>query len=127
MADRGDSPDAAKLVLTTSVIPGISCGQSINSGPQHFVLNAAIAALNQWLRGGTPPPIAPRLEVNVDIKPSIVRGPNGNALGGVRMPQLDVPIATLSGDGPPGSPMCMLFGTTVPFDEATLTSLYPTH
>ncbi len=127
MTDRGDSPDAAKLVVTTSVIPGTSCADAINSGPQHFVLNAAIAALNKWVRKGVAPPIAPRIETNGDQRVAIARGPNGNALGGIRTPQLDVPIATFSGEAQPGSPMCMLFGKTVPFDTATLASLYPTH
>jgi hypothetical protein len=59
---------------------------------------------------------------------SIARDGYGNALGGVRLPELDVPTATLSGVGnnsvvPPN--FCVLFGTTAPFDAATLQSLYP--
>jgi hypothetical protein len=44
-----------------------------------------------------------------------------------RTPQLDVPIATLSGQGQTGSIICALFGTTAPFDATTLASLYPDH
>ncbi|MBI1784053.1 hypothetical protein HYR69_02830 [Candidatus Sumerlaeota bacterium] len=127
MTDRGDSPDAAKLVLSSNIIPGVACNQTINCGPQHFVLNAAISAMNRWVRDGTPPPSAPRIELTADKKTGIARGPDGNALGGVRTPQLDVPIAAYSGDAQPGSPMCMLFGSTAPFDEAALTALYPAH
>jgi hypothetical protein len=37
-------------------------------------------------------------------------------------------VAALSGNAPAGSSVtCGLFGSTVPFDQATLTSLYPTH
>jgi hypothetical protein len=124
--DLGNSPDAARLVVTSTPVPGFQCAAPINSGPQHFVLNAAIAALNQWVRGGAPPPSAPRLEVTAGPPIAIVRDANGNALGGVRTPQVDVPIATFSGDGK-GSVLCLLFGTTTPFDAATLASLYPDH
>jgi hypothetical protein len=128
--DRGDSPDAAKLVVTTKPVPAfpaLTCKTPINSGPQHFVLNAAIAALNQWVRHGTPPPLAPRLDVVAGASIAIVRDANGNALGGIRTPQVDVPIAALSGEGQTGSILCALFGTTEPFDTTTLTSLYPDH
>ncbi len=51
----------------------------------------------------------------------------GNVLGGIRTPQVDVPIAALSGLGQSGGGFCALFGTTVPFDAGTLASLYPSH
>jgi hypothetical protein len=57
----------------------------------------------------------------------INRDEHGNALGGVRTPLVDVPIATLRGDGNAGASFCFLFGNTVPFDAAKLTALYPTH
>jgi hypothetical protein len=40
---------------------------------------------------------------------------------------VDVPVAKLSGLGQAGTSFCFIFGTTVPFDAAKLTSLYPTH
>jgi hypothetical protein len=127
-ADLGNSPAAADLLITSSPLPGlIDCGAPINSGPQHFVLDAAIAALNRWVRRGTPPPRGPRLEVTAGPPPVIVRDAHGNALGGIRTPEMDVPIATLSGGGQSGSLICLLLGTTVPFDAATLASLYPGH
>ena len=126
--DRGNSPAAAELLVTSSPLPGIiDCGAPINSGPQHFVLNAALHALNRWVRRGTPPPRAPRLEVTAGPPLSITRDAHGNALGGIRTPAVDVPIATLSGEGQTGSVLCLLFGTTSPFDAATLASLYPDH
>jgi len=124
--DLGTSPDAANLVLTTTAAPGVSCDVPINSGPQHFVFNAALAALNRWVRQGTPPPAAPRLTVAAGSPVTLVRDGHGNALGGIRTPQVDVPIATLAGELP-GLSVCSLFGQTVPFDSATLASLYPTH
>lgn len=41
------------------------------------------------------------------------------------VPYVDVPIAKLSGEGQAGSVLCILFGTTTPFDAEKLASLYP--
>jgi hypothetical protein len=128
MTDRGDSPDVAELIVTASPLPGIiECSEPINSGPQHWVLKAAFHALERWVRLGRPPAPAPLIEVTADPAPVIVRDEHGNALGGIRTPQVDSPIATLSGMGQGGGGFCFLFGTTVPFDAATLTELYPSH
>ena len=126
ITDLGDSPDAAQLVITTTAVPGFTCTAPINSGPQHFVLNAALAALQRWVRQGTPPPVAPRLEVSGGTAIQVMRDAHGNALGGIRTPQVDVPIARFSGDGK-GSLLCLLFGTSTPFDRPTLASLYADH
>jgi len=127
-ADTGTSPAAAELTVTSSPVPPfIRCGAPVNSGPQHFVLNAALEALDRWVRHGKPPPRAPRLEIAPGPPVTIMRDAYGNALGGIRTPQVDVPIATLSGQGQTGTILCVLFGTTVPFDAATLASLYPSH
>ena len=49
----------------------------------------------------------------------------GNATGGIRTPWVDAPTAVLSGLGQTGVDFAVLFGRTVPFDEATLAALYP--
>ena len=124
LTDRGGSPDVAEIVITTRPQPfAPACGAPINSGPHHWVLKAAVDALNRWVREGVPPPIAPRLEVAGN---RLVRDEHGNAVGGIRTPQVDVPIATLSGEGQAGSLFCLLFGTTVPFSAEKLAALYPT-
>jgi hypothetical protein len=128
MTDQGDSPGVAELIVTASPLPGIiECSDPINSGPHHWVLKAAFHALERWVRLGQPPPPAPLIDVTADPNPVIQRDEHGNALGGIRTPQVDVPIATLSGEGQGGGGFCFLFGTTVPFDAATLAELYPSH
>jgi hypothetical protein len=112
----------------TSIFGVIQCSSAINQGPQHYVVSAAVRKLHRWartnmVRGGH----APRLEVAAGPPPVIQRDAHGNALGGIRTAQVDVPIATLSGLGQTGASFCLLFGTTVPFDDATLASLYPSH
>jgi len=78
------------------------------------------------VRRGRPPRSAPRLEVSAGPPVAIQKDEHGNALGGVRTPQVDVPIATFTGEQA-GPIICRLFGTTTPFDGAELASLYPSH
>lgn len=126
--DLGDSPDVAAVVFgMTDVYGGIlQCDQPINSGPQHYVLNAAFKKLIRWVRTGRAPASAPRLIVTPGAPATINVDEHGNALGGVRTPWVDTPIATFGG-AQAGSLLCTIFGTTTPFDAAKLASLYPTH
>ena len=95
------------------------------------VLDAAYGHLVRWIRGGEPPPSAPRIElaaVNAATAASpalAARDARGNALGGIRLPDHAVPIATNTGVNS-GSGFCVLFGSHEPFDAATLRALYPT-
>jgi hypothetical protein len=125
--DKGKDPAAANLVITSSPLGVFVCPQPINSGPQHFVLNAAIRAFVRWVRRGTPPPIAPRLDVVEMPSPHFQVDANGNATGGIRTPHVDAPLAILSGGGQTGGIACLLFGTTALFDAPTLQTLYPKH
>ncbi|WP_405717758.1 alpha/beta hydrolase domain-containing protein [Streptomyces sp. NBC_01537] len=107
--------------------PVFTCSTPINAGQAHYVLEAAVHALNRWATTGVAPAPAPRLEVTSDSPPSFVLDANGNVKGGIRTPSVDAPVATLSGLGQEGSQFCFLFGTTVPFDAVKLAALYPTH
>ncbi|MFN8542782.1 MAG: alpha/beta hydrolase domain-containing protein [Candidatus Binatia bacterium] len=129
MTDPGPAArDTTYLPPNASPIPGIiTCASPVNAGPHHYVLSAAIRALDRWVRSGRPPRTAPRLVMSDSATPAFVLDARGNVRGGIRTPQLDVPVATLSGLGQAGGGFCGLFGTTLPFDAATLESLYPTH
>jgi hypothetical protein len=128
MTDLGKSPDAAAVVVDMTEAAGglIRCNTPINSGPQHYVLNAALHALIRWVRTGKAPRPAPRLEASAGPPVAIARDEHGNALGGIRTPWVDAPIATFTGEQS-GSLLCRLFGTTTPFDAAKRAALYPTH
>jgi hypothetical protein len=107
-----------------------SCPGRLNEGPHHQTLRAALHHLVAWATTGEPPSVAPRMEVIAERghQATIERDEHGNALGGIRTPLVDVPIAALSGEPAPDSPpLCAGFGTTVPFDAATLARLYPDH
>ena len=87
----------------------------MNSGPQNHIMNAALRYLDRWVADGTLPPTAAPIET---ADGAIVRDGDGNAVGGLRTPHLDVPIATLTGEG------LSVVGQTLPFDEATLAARY---
>lgn len=99
-----------------------------NDGPQYQVIRAALHSLNAWIKDGTEPAIGQVLETDASGKS--LRDEHGNALGGVRSPDVDVPNRTLSGDpagAGGGSLFCFLFGSVTPFTPEKLKSLYPTH
>jgi hypothetical protein len=124
--DRGDDPAVADVIETAAASPPfIICDTPINDGPAHWVVKAAIAALDRWIRTGEAAPPAPLLSLNGDGT-AFARDRFGNAIGGVRTPYLDAPVATLTGKEQTGSSFCRLFGTTALFDQATLSELYPT-
>jgi hypothetical protein len=106
--------------------PPLGCAQRINSAPQRYVVDTAMHDLARWASGGRPPPRAPRINVTPGPPPTIERDEFGNALGGIRLPQLEAPTATLSGEPGGGPGFCSLFGYTAAFDAARLSSLYPT-
>ena len=116
----------AAMLSPPAGTPGFSCGRPINTGEGHYVVDAAVYALNRWAATGIPPARAPRLQVTA-AGTGFVLDANGNARGGVRTPAVEVPVATLSGLGQSGASFCFLFGTTVPLSAARLAALYPSH
>jgi hypothetical protein len=115
----------ADRYMAAIVADAMDCGGPINEGPHHFVAKAALRALDDWVRTGTPPPSTDRLEV--DDTPALRRDDDGIALGGIRTPQVDVPLATLSGDArSSASLMCLLFGSTTPLSPERVLERYGT-
>lgn len=102
------------------------CSHRINDGPHHFVAKAGFTALVHWVLNGVPPVSSEPIRIDADGK-TIVRDADGIAVGGIRTPSVEVPIAALSGDAPAGSDrMCRLFGSSLPFDPGVLVARYGT-
>ena len=80
-ADYGLAPGLSGAVCS----PGPETGSLF---PRRFTLTAALAALHQWLETGDPAPAAPRAEraspVPDDPTRTLLRDPDGNAIGGLR-------------------------------------------
>ena len=103
------------------------CGLPINDGPMHLVAKAALRALNAWVVSDTPPAEQPRLATTSTTPVAIARDSDGIAIGGVRTPQVDVPIQVLSGEpGPNPSLLCILLGSTRPLPDPTFVERYGT-
>ncbi|HEX5007708.1 MAG TPA: alpha/beta hydrolase domain-containing protein, partial [Hyphomonadaceae bacterium] len=115
--------------------------------PMNYAMAAVYDHMTAWVQKAKLPPIAPRMDVDPPpaIAPAaapaaaggaapsarppgatIKRDARGNALGGIRMGEVDPPIALNSGANG-GSGFCGLYGRYEPFDDATLASLYPSH
>lgn len=128
MSDKGGDPQYVAIEEKSNLLNVLTCGEPINSGPQHFVAIAAMDSLNRWVREGTAPALAPRLEVLDEAgELSFVRDEHGNVLGGIRSPHVDVPIATFGEFGVDvgENTFCFLAGTTTLFSSDKLAALYP--
>jgi Alpha/beta hydrolase domain len=126
--DSGSAPldDIVAAYAPTNLLLGQQLGHFINFAPQHhYVVQAALAALSNWVRTGEPTPSAPRIKVREIDHPQPVLDTNGLAEGGIRTPWVDAPIARTSGVSADESIMAAIFGSGEPFDAATLRRLYP--
>ena len=93
----------------------------------HYAQSAAVDAIVKWVEQGVPPAYSPLPEwTSIDPTVVLARDAYGNALGGIRLASLAVPIATSQGLNS-GPELCFLTGVHIPFDTATLASLYPSH
>jgi len=112
--------------LIGSTATRLDCGVPINNGPLHVVAKAALHALTTWVESGKAPPTAERIDVAAAGSPQIQRNADGIALGGIRTPPVDVPVAALTGTpGPNPSVICLLLGSTTPFSDQRVAELYP--
>lgn len=115
--------DIVAAYAPTNVLMGQELDHCINFAPQHhYVLQAALSQLCDWVRTGRPPPSAAPLELS-SAQP--VLDARGLTQGGVRTPWVDVPIARTSGAGGDESTMSSIFGSGEQFDAATVRRLYP--
>ncbi len=126
--DSGCAPlaDLAAAYAPTNELMGEKLSYHINFGPQHhYVLQAAVAHLNDWVRTGMHAPAAPPIALTGSEPATPELDANGLAKGGVRTPWVDVPTARLSGLAPDEGPMSFIFGSGEVFDADALSRLYP--
>ena len=114
----GQKPDHGAAICA----PGPSSGSLY---PRRFTLDTALVDLREWLQTGKRAPAAPRIE-HVGSLPSspegrLRRDRYGTAIGGLRSPIIEVPVAGYDGNA------CIEEGTTTPFSAATIKHLYLTH
>jgi hypothetical protein len=85
--------------------------------------DVAFHHLKRWVDGGAPPPSQPPLEISGD-RPQAARDEHGIAKGGVRSPQVDVPVAINSSTPVVPEFPASLRGSNQPFGAAKLEALY---
>ena len=94
-------------------------GSHTNDYPTHLVIAGVMKNLSTWVDNKLPPPRAPWIDV--DDKDAAKLGPDGNCLGGLRLPQVAVPIASYGvGEGHD----CFLQGYTLPWSLEKRKALY---
>lgn len=126
--DNGAAPldQIVAAYAPTNDLMGQQLPHFINFAPQHhYVLQAAIAGLHDWVRTGRPAPSAPGIDTTDADPAAIVVDANGLATGGVRTPWVDVPTAQTSGVSADENVLLAIFGSGEPFDAAALATLYP--
>jgi len=108
-----------------NLLAGLPEGFVPNTVDWGYVADAALRHLVGWVQQGTPPPVFPPIEVEAGQPPVICRDADGNATGGMRLPELVAATGTHRGTNTVG-PAASLLGETVPFSRAQLTARYPT-
>jgi Alpha/beta hydrolase domain len=103
-----------------SMPPPISEGEILNDLPRFYLSTAALRNLQAWALDGVAPPQGKMVEMADGV---IVRDVDGNALGGVRNPWIDVPVARYEGNI--GLGYGTIFGRKFPFSVEKLRDLYP--
>ncbi|HRZ41630.1 MAG TPA: alpha/beta hydrolase domain-containing protein [Bacteroidales bacterium] len=96
--------------------------------PIYYGYAAALDHMNQWIREEIAPPPGIQMPV-LQAVPEVIIGRDtlGNAFGGIRLPQFDVPTGMNSGINTGQNWFCQFYGTHKTFDQRTLKSLYATH
>jgi hypothetical protein len=97
--------------------------QQINQVSVAPVVDAALHHLQAWMVGGAPPPVQPRLAFAGD-PPAIVRDADGIAEGGIRLPQVEVPVAHNSAIQRTPDVFARLVGSHEPFPAETVRQRY---
>lgn len=104
------------------------CREPAGEFPVGLAFNAIWEQYAQWLEAGLPMETAPR--IHTDAAGQVVRDASGNALGGWRLPQIEVPLAAYAGSGTPrdssdrARAACALTGVRQPFTTAQLRELH---
>jgi hypothetical protein len=145
VAGAGHSQELAytlEQLAHAGITPVYNCEYPLSDAfiPMYPIGDAALDALNRWVSGGLAPADSPLVVVIPGTPNTIDRDQYGNAIGGIRLPQMEVPIARFIGTNGPPTLLCRTSGGldlfdgeaagTTPndtWDEPTLDQLYGNH
>ncbi|MDA0679699.1 MAG: alpha/beta hydrolase domain-containing protein [Proteobacteria bacterium] len=120
-----DYSDAAREDVTAAGFEtyDFSCGVNQPEIKLYMVEKAAYVLLHRWVTTDAAPPAADYIATDIPEHPQDpLRDVYGNAIGGLRMPEIAVPVAAYTGAYAP-DPDCR--NVVLPFDADTLKTLYP--
>lgn len=112
---------SGSLGSTSGAVEAAAAPNSLDWLP---VVSAARRSLVAWAADGTEPAHVPPIVIE-GVPGRVQRDGHGNALGGARMPELEVPVATHRGTVEGADLMGSLFGSMRIFPAAKLRTLYP--
>lgn len=120
-----DAVQRARLdAAWSATIPGFAptvCSGTPNPLPLRYGMNAALHGLERWIQDGRAPTKASRIRTT---NAGVSRDASGNALGGIRLPQIDAPLGVFGPVGS-GNDTCASRGSYAPFTRAALRARYP--
>jgi hypothetical protein len=93
-----------------------------------YIQSALLRAIETWVRDGIEPPPSSLIELGTDenMRKFVVFDENGNATGGLRSPQIEVPLGQYIANPLVLFNDCFLNGGFIAFDEERFRQLYPT-
>jgi hypothetical protein len=97
--------------------------QAVNQVSVAPVVDAALHHLQAWLQDGTPPPVQPRITFAGE-PPAIVRDEHDIARGGIRLPQVEVPLGHNSAIQQAPDIFARLVGYHERFPDESVRALY---
>lgn len=122
----------AELGADVGVTTMTTCASPMNDFPSYRAYDAVFDWINRWIRKGERPPAGMPYETSGGD--TLKFDANGNVLGGVRLPEIDVPTASYTTDNAAKDAtdlmsafVCSLSGATKAFTPEQLLQLYPTH
>ena len=104
-------------------IQGRPMDPDVNAVPMALLYDAVFHHMQRWAADGIAPPVQPKIEFAGD-PPQVVRDGHGIAKGGIRLPQVEVPLAKNSAIPRGEGIFALLGGSCEPFPADKVRELY---
>jgi hypothetical protein len=112
-----------QLLLDRDEIVGRPMEPGLNAIPLNPLYDAVFHHMQRWIAEGIEPPVQPKIEFTGN-PPEIQRDEHGIAIGGIRLPQVEVPVGVNSAIPLAAGILALLGGSSFAFNEEKIKSLY---
>ena len=114
---------ARRLMAERDLLLTPPAEDAINAIPIGPLYDSAFYHMHQWLSGKIAPPVQPRIEFE-GTPASVIRDSDGIAKGGIRLPQVEAPLAVNSAVPLKPDIFAYLGGSSEPFSRAQVSARY---